>query len=372
MSEGGSSARVRRLVHYYPRALAGDGGPTVAMWGWAQASASEGIPTAVLYDAALAGDAPLADPAVDCIAVAHHGRGRTYRPSAITPHLRDGDVLVLHSSYVLHNLIAARQARRRGTPYIVMPHGGYDPRSRSRHRWRKRAVSFLERRLLEDAEAVHLFFASEIPGLRSLAPNARVVVAPTGWSAPGGPQWDGGSGGYIAWFGRFDIGHKGLDLLAGALASIPAPDRPPVRVHGPESMDARSDVEALFHRFGLSGTVQVGGPVTGPSKESLLRHAIGWVHPSRWESHAIALVEALAAGLPCVVSRGAAIAPLLEQQNAAIVVDPDPASIGHGLRALADPSTRERLSHAGRRFVTEELAWERCFESFAHQLGILR
>ena len=47
-------------------------------------------------------------------------------------------------------------------------------------------------------------------------------------------MWDGGSGGYVLWLGRFDPEHKGLDLLLQALALLPSRERPTLRIHGPD------------------------------------------------------------------------------------------------------------------------------------------
>ena len=77
-----------RLVHYYPRALVGDGGPTRAMWTWASATYSAGCDVAVLYDADLEAQSPLRNPAIPIVPLKHTGAGliRVPRPTGRCPH----------------------------------------------------------------------------------------------------------------------------------------------------------------------------------------------------------------------------------------------------------------------------------------------
>ncbi len=322
-----------RLVHYYPRALAGDGGPTRAMWNWASAAYNAGCDVAVIYDADLESQSPLRNPAIPIIPLKHTGAGLVRMPRRLAAALAADDVLVLHSTYIPSNVVAAWTALRRGVPYIVMPHGGYDRRARGRRRHRKQAWLPVERPYLERSLAVHVFFNSETLDAAEVAPNARWLVAPTGFDLPA-ERWDGGTGGYLAWIGRYDIKHKGLDLLVDAMSRLAAPDRRPLRLHGRRSEDDAEDIERIAQASGVTDAVTVGGQLDGSDKVDFLRRAVAYVHPSRWEAYSLALVEALAYGVPSVVSVFCSIAHKLQAADAAIIVDPTPDSIARGISAI--------------------------------------
>src|SRR5262245_50235501 len=121
---GKGSKSLMRLVHYYPRALVGDGGPTRAMWEWVNATQAAGCDVRVLYDAGLEAPSTLRNPAIPTIPLPHTGVGRFRAPRGLGDELRHGDVLVLHSVYLPGNVAAAMAAQRCSVPYIVMPHGG--------------------------------------------------------------------------------------------------------------------------------------------------------------------------------------------------------------------------------------------------------
>ena len=358
-----------RLVHYYPRALAGDGGPTRAMWEWANATHAAGCDIKVLYDSGLESPSTLRNPAIPTIALPHTGVGRWRAPRGLAAELRRGDVLVMHSVYLPGNIAAALAARRCGVPYIVMPHGGYNEQARERRYHRKQAWQPVERAYLERALAVHMFFEGETHDAEQVAPRARWLVAPTGFELPPG-RWDGGSGGYLAWIGRYDIQTKGLDLLVEALTHLPAADRRPLRMHGKPSEDQPEDIDTIASSLGIAEQVTVGRFLLESAKESFLSRAAAYVHPSRWESHSLALVEALAYGIPSVVSKFCTIAPDVRTADAAVIVEPTPRDIARGISAVL--SRQQEYSDRAIRFVRTRLTWSAIIGGYLRQIESLQ
>jgi glycosyltransferase involved in cell wall biosynthesis len=323
----------------------------------------------VLYDADLQAPSSLVNPAIPIIALEHTGVGRWRMPRDLMSHLTRDDVLVLHSAYLPGNIAVALLAQRLGVPYIVMPHGGYNTRARDRRYHRKRLWLPVERAYLERALAVHVFFDGETQDAAQGAPGARWIVAPTGYALPP-DRWDGGSGGYLAWIGRYDIGTKGLDLLVRALGLLDALDRRPLRLHGKPSEDDPEDIARVARETGVGDIVTVGGQIGGADKVDFFRRAAAYVHPSRWESHSLAIVEALAYGIPSVVSGCCSIAHKLEAADAAVIVDPDPESIARGIsKALRTP---QHYSDRAIDFVRQHLAWNAIIGDYLGQIAGMR
>jgi glycosyltransferase involved in cell wall biosynthesis len=340
------------------------------MWEWVNATHAAGCDVSVLYDAGLESPSTLRNPAVPTIALAHAGWGGRFRvPTELGGALRRDDVLVLHSVYLPGNIAAAMVARRHGVPYIVMPHGGYNEQARDRRYHRKQMWQPLERSYLEKALAVHVFFEGETRDAGQVAPRARWVVAPTGFELPAG-RWDGGTGGYLAWIGRYDIQTKGLDLLVEALTHLPAEDRRPLRMHGKPSEDRPEDVDSIATALGLADQVTVGRFLLESAKETFLSRAAAYVHPSRWESHSLALVEALAYGIPSVVSTFCTIAPDVRAADAAVIVEPTPRDIARGISTVLQ-RPRE-YSDRAIQFVRTRLTWSAIAGDYLRQIESLR
>jgi glycosyltransferase involved in cell wall biosynthesis len=250
-----------------------------------------------------------------------------------------------------------------------MPHGGYDRHSRGRRRHRKQAWLPVERAYLEGSLAVHVFFDTETQDAAEVAPNARWLVAPTGFDLPVG-RWDGGTGGYLAWIGRYDIKHKGLDLLVDAMSRLAVADRRPLRLHGRRSKDSVEDIERIARASGVTDAVTVGGQLDGRDKVDFLRRAVAYVHPSRWESQSLALVEALAYGVPSVVSTFCSIAHELQAAEAAVIVEPTPDGIASGISAILRNS--QQYSDRAVQFVRTNLTWTAIMKDYLLQIESLR
>ena len=307
-----------RFVHYYPRALVGNGGPTAAMWSWVKALVSDNQEVHVIYDEKWFGNQELAVPDVPLHGIKHRLNGRWHYPVGLTELVDEQTVLILHSAFLAGNLVAARMAARVGAKTVFTPHGAYDHDARQRNALLKRTWLGFERIIVNRSLAVHAFVDTETASIREVAPTVSIVTAPTPISIPQSHKWQGG-GGYIAWLGRYDIEHKGLDLLIEAYRRIPKELRIPVHLHGRNSKNTRDDVEALVESSGLSDIISVGGPIEGDEKLRFLASAEFFIMPSRWESFSIALLEVLAMNIPSIVSNTMPISKQLIQENAAIV-----------------------------------------------------
>jgi glycosyltransferase involved in cell wall biosynthesis len=96
------------------------------------------------------------------------------------------------------------------------------------------------------------------------------------------------------------------------------------------------------------------GHVEGEHKIAAFAAADIFVLPSYSENFGIAAAEALAAGLPCVLGEGVAIAKDVMEANAGITVTAEPASIAQGLRRIiADHESRTGMSANASRLAHE-------------------
>ena len=94
-------------------------------------------------------------------------------------------------------------------------------------------------------------------------------------------------------------------------------------------------------------------------KRDLLASASAFVLPSYSENFGLAVAEALAAGLPCVVSRGVALSAEIEKAGAGIVVGTMPEDIAAGLeRLMGDRTGLSVKSTAARTLATNTFSIE--------------
>jgi glycosyltransferase involved in cell wall biosynthesis len=327
--------------------------------------ARRGVDVMGLVDAADERRSP--PPGCRTIALDHVLRGPLRTPRRVVDRIAGADLVVIHGGWLLGNIEVGRACRGARIPFVVTTHGVYVREVLERRALVKRLWAHtLERRHLGNAAAVHVFFPEEQASMeRSMNVRVPTVTAPNGIDYPEGVRWTG-DGGYLLWLGRFDPVTKGLDLLARAIARIPAERRPRLRLHGPDWRNHKGAVRDLVRELGIERWVTVGDPVYGDEKWSLIAGAAACVYPSRWDACPVAVSEAAAVGVPMLVTRYP-LGSFLAARGAAIQVDPDPARIADAIpRLLADEGT-----DAGRIAATvarRHLSWEAVTASWLHQV----
>jgi UDP-glucose:(heptosyl)LPS alpha-1,3-glucosyltransferase len=140
-----------------------------------------------------------------------------------------------------------------------------------------------------------------------------------------------------------DWKRKGLLLVVQALAILADPS-----VH---LMVVGKDDVAYYQtearRLGIDARVHFAGFT--PEVENYYAAADVFVYPSRYEAFSLVTLEAVAAGLPLLVTRINGVEELLRQGENGFLVRPDPEDIAAGLRfILADASRLEDMSAAAR------------------------
>ena len=113
-------------------------------------------------------------------------------------------------------------------------------------------------------------------------------------------------------------------------------------------------LERCARELGLAERVEFLGHVDFARLAGEYRRADVFCLPSRQEGFGIVFLEAMAAGLPIVAARAAAVPEVVIDGETGILVGPDsPAELAGALdRLLSNPEERRRLGEAGRRRVT--------------------
>lgn len=277
------------------------------------------------------------------------------------------DIVHIHSLYLFPSTAAAHYCRRAGVPYLVRPHGTLDPFMFRRHRARKWIYEWLfEWRNLERAAALHFTSLEEQELTRPLGLSTPGVVVAPGvhverYGQPVGTAaapWGETRGRRVILFlGRLNF-KKGLDLLARAFTEL-ARRRPDVHLvlAGPDDDDYGRAVRGWLAQGGVADRCTFTGMLEGTSKLAAFHHADVFALPSYSENFGVAVVEAMACGLPVVVSDRVNIWREIAHAGAGRVVPCDAAAVSRGLAAVLDDPAPEAMGERGRRLVAERFTW---------------
>ncbi|MGH9348011.1 MAG: glycosyltransferase, partial [Vicinamibacterales bacterium] len=251
---------------------------------------------------------------------------------------------------------AAREAARAGVPYVLSPRGMLEPAARAHRRWRKRAGwALYDRRVVHGASLLHATSETERETLLALGTGAPVACIPNGIDL--GPPRRAVAGGspLVLFIGRVHP-IKRLDLLIDAFASVRArcPDARLV-IAGPDDPASRRRLTARAGRH--AGAVAWTGPVDAAGRQSLLARASTLVMCSDSESFGMSVLEAMAAGVPVVVTRTCPWADVERHQAGCWVEQSVPAIADAILRLVEDPRQAQAMGNRGRTLAASRYEW---------------
>ncbi|MCU1310420.1 MAG: glycosyl transferase group 1 [Candidatus Angelobacter sp.] len=148
---------------------------------------------------------------------------------------------------------------------------------------------------------------------------------------------------------------KGINYLLRAM-SLLKPDFPHLRLEiagvGPESSNLKDEVASL----GLEANVTFLGWISDPL--SKLSQWTAFIQPSVEEGLPIAVLEAMATGLPVVASAVGGLPEIVDDGKTGRLVPPaDPVSLANAIRELLlDPVNATNMGNAGRARVMQEFS----------------
>lgn len=282
-------------------------------------------------------------------------------------HVRDYDVVHIHALFSYAAMPAAFYAKRAGVPYIVRPLGVLNRWGiQNRRPWLKR-LSFwmIEKRILASAVGVHYTSAQEQIEAEELGVNSKGIIIPNAVdNLPlSGSEITGqfrarhaqASGRVIVLFlSRVDK-KKGLDLLLTAFARIK--DQCPhalLVIAGTGNPGFIAELEQQATRLKIAKDVLWTGFLSGRGKDSAFVDADVFVLPSYSENFGVAIVEAMAAGLPVIISDRVGIHEEIANGNAGIITSCDVDSLANALiRLILQPELRHRFGENGRTLAKE-------------------
>lgn len=370
-----------KILHVIPTYLPATryGGPVFAGHGLCKSLVSQGHEVHV-YTTSMDGPADLSVPIgvpvdIDGVKVSYF-KADGLRRLAMAPRmgvqlrrqLASFDLLHTHSIFLWPPWMAARAARKQAIPYVMAPRGML---VRELIALRSRVAKTAWLRLLEwsnlgRANALH--FTSDLEHAEAVGlgiPMRQAAVIPNGIDledlACAGQASDNrdlsellANGPFVLHLGRISW-KKGLDRLVRALQAAPQVQ---AVIAGNDEEGCRGKLEQLAVVCGVRDRVRFIGPVYGSAKWQLLKAARLFVLPSHSENFGNAVLEAMAAGCPVVITPAVGLADAVRRAGCGMVVDAEPIALAKALNELwANDALRTVMGQNGREITKREYDW---------------
>lgn len=278
------------------------------------------------------------------------------------------DLVHTHYLFSYAPTCAAFVARQKKIPYIVTPYGMLTPWALQHQRLKKQAYSLIERHNLNQAVAIHCATELESQDVRNYQVKAPTFVVPYGVHLPAyqfqakqrlrqlyniPPETP-----IVLFLSRLHP-KKRPDLLLQALSNLATLNTDfHLILAGSGDSDYLTYLTHLVSSLGLAKQTTIPGFVTGVDKNLLIQGSDLFVLPSFSENFGIAVAEAMAAGLPVIVTPGVQIAPDIAQANAGLVIPGEVDALVVAIQELlTSPSRRMEFGENGKRLVNQRYSW---------------
>lgn len=283
--------------------------------------------------------------------------------------LATADIAHMHEFRTVENLLVTPVAQALGMPIALSAHGTL---SLSTGRGRLKAVwdRLLSPAVAQRIDHVFALTNAELADVQQIwarfgqcRPATTFSVIPNGVhleefsNLPPGQdfrrRYGLGDAPTVLFLGRLQA-RKGVDVLLRAFQRA--------QIEHARLVIAGPDEGMLSQAWALSGgdpRIVFTGYLGGDERLEALAASDVFALPARGEGLSMALLEALAAGLPALISPGCNL-PEVESAGAGFVVEAAVEAVADKLRVLlADASLRARMGFAGRQLVAQRYTWDK-------------
>ena len=280
------------------------------------------------------------------------------------------DLIHIHQVWHYPVYAAFRSARKNKLPCVLTIRGELSDWGLRQKALKKRIYRLvLLDRMLQNVSMLHALTRAEKDLVVKLGYETPVVVAPNGIEtapfealpAPAEfinrfPVLKGKR--IILFLGRLHA-KKGLDILARSFSTIAKRFEDVVLlVVGPNKFGTQEKMEAILSSEDLLGRTVFTGLLTGEDKLAAFSCADLFVLPSHSEGFANAVLEAMAARLPVVITKGCEF-PEVSEHEAGLIVESDEGPITEAISLLLSNAVLcKRMGQQGHKLVTKRYSWQ--------------
>lgn len=223
------------------------------------------------------------------------------------PDLLTYDIVHIHGIYNLNHIIIAKILKKYNIPYVYSIHGNLMENSLKRSKYKKRiAINLLIKRMLKNASMIHIMAEEEYKDVKKIIGDANYTLISNGVNEITVDRKASNEILTLLFIGRLDVNHKGLDILINALKLKEEKFRKSLKLLLVGPFNSERDKKIINKMIEdsnyLKQIISIEGPKYGDEKSKYYEKADLFIHTSRYEGMPVAVLEAMSAGVPCLVT----------------------------------------------------------------------
>jgi len=297
-------------------------------------------------------------------------------PARLVEALREVDLVHLHSIWPTQGVSAALACQALGRPYVLSLHGHLRGEALRIKALKKRiGLRLAYQRMIEGAAAYHALNESELSDAQRFGLKGLIEVIPNGATAARGYRAERellpsplrsalGDAPYLLFLSRVHPPKGARDLVEAFAQLAEASPELQLVVAGRDEDGGVAELLEVAQRSALLSRVHIAGFLTGDEKRAALDNALIFCLPSYHEGFSVAILEAMAARVPVVISEGCHF-PTVAREELGWVHAQGAEALSEALNeALSQPEERARRVDRAERWVSKNATWEQVAARF--------
>lgn len=289
------------------------------------------------------------------------------------------DIVLIHFHYQFSSIVGAWCARLLKKPYIVFTHGSLNHHGvKARHGiFKKLYLSCFESKNFKSSK--FMAYQSEMERQQSIDFGAKSLIVPIGIDLDlisynfdinhfRLKYKDTENKFKFVYLGRLAIG-KGLDLLLHAMHQLLNKGYDPyLLIIGGGERGYEKFLYQKVKKLNLCNNVMFTGILDGVEKYDVLLGANVFVLPSRSEGTSIATLEAMALGLPVIVTDRVCLSEDIIREKCGLVVPYDCKALQLGMENMINCKDLKEMGEIARQYSRKNYSWRDISEEFIKKI----
>lgn len=279
---------------------------------------------------------------------------------------RHPDLVVFHGIYLFKYIKIYKILVGHNIPYIIVPRGSLTDGAQ-RQKFLKKVIGniLFFNKFINNAKKIHFLTKNEKEASKKFKNNNFVVG--NGIHMPILNKKYISQNLKITFIGRYDVNHKGLDILIESLINIKddlLSQNTTINLYGSDHRGGKEYIKNQIRINSLQDILKINNEVFGDKKHNVLLQTDIFITTSRFEGHPMAVLEAMAYGIPCILTEGTNMLNKMNQYNAGWSTTLDAITIGDTiLTAIASKEKIFRKGINARKLIEENYTWSKVAEN---------
>lgn len=272
------------------------------------------------------------------------------------------DLVIFNEVYKFEYLKLYKECLKKSIKYVIIPHGCLVKNSQKKHKLKKVIANILLfNNFIKKANAIQ--FLNENEKQNTHFSYKKAIIAGNGVEKATYKNNNDSINKDIVFIGRYEILHKGLDLLVKVCKENHQwfiKNNIKIQLYGRDSGNELLTFKNMIDSNKINDILIVNGPVYDKEKEKTLKMAYAFIQCSRYEGQPMGIIEALSVGVPCIVTYGTYLGEYISENKCGIACNFDSIEVFNAIkRIIEDSKLRNEYAENSYKKVNKDFEWKK-------------